>query len=149
MVFRPVAAIALLSTALLVSAGPTTAHAADPDCHRVARGGPTAKATVYFDTGKTTIAPHHREELKRVAYDAKYQIKVCLIGQADQQGNAAFNQRLALQRAQAVRSLLIDYGVPAGVLVAVSVGEAYGGFGSNHKQGQERRVEVHFPRRFD
>ncbi|WP_404378995.1 OmpA family protein [Caenispirillum salinarum] len=145
MVFRSLAfaAAALVSAALVVP----EAHAADPDCHRVARGGQTARATVYFDTGKTTIAAHHRKELERVAYDAKYQIKVCLIGQADRQGNPEFNKRLALKRAQAVRALLIDYGVPAGVLVPVSVGEAYGAFGGDYKDGQERRVEIHFPRR--
>lgn len=125
------------------------AIAADPDCHRVARGGATARATIYFETGQTAIAPRYQEELKRVAYDAKYQIKVCLIGQADPQGNADFNRRLALKRAQAVRDLLVRYGVPASVLVPVSAGEAYGSLGGNHKQGQERRVEVHFPRKFE
>lgn len=147
MVLRSLAATAVCLLGF-ASAAPA-AWAADPDCHRVARGGQTARATVYFDTGKTTIAPRHREELKRVAYDAKYKIKVCLIGQADRQGNPAFNKRLAMQRAQAVRDLLIDYGVPAGVLVPVSVGEAYGVFGGDQKQDQERRVEVHFPRRYE
>lgn len=147
MVFRPfLAAVAFLVPAMLA---PVSVSAADADCHRVARAGRTAVTTVYFDTGKVDIKPIHREELKRVAYDAKYQIKVCLIGQADRQGNPEFNKRLALRRAQAVRDLLVEYGVPASVLVPVSVGEAYGALGGNHKQDQERRVEVHFPRQFE
>lgn len=134
--------------ASLLSAAPA-ALAADGDCHAIARAGRLAVATIYFDTGQSTVQRQYDEELRRLAYDAKYQIKVCLIGQADHQGNAEFNKRLSLKRAQAVADVLHHYGVSRSVLVPIAVGEAYGTMGGNRKESQDRRVEVHFPRRWE
>ena len=136
-------AAALLAPTLLA----TPAAAQDAECDSAARAGQSAVLSVYFDTGKTDIKPAHRTELQRLARVAKYQVKVCAIGQADRQGNADANRRLALKRAQAVADLLAHHGVPRSVLVTSSAGEAFGHFGGNAKAKEERRVDILLPRR--
>lgn len=140
-------AVAVAAAVLAGAAAATPARAQDAECDSAARAGQSAVLSVYFDTGKTDIKPTHRAELQRLAREAKYQVKVCAIGQADRQGNADFNRRLALKRAEAVAEVLAQAGVPRSVLVASSAGEAFGHFGGNAKVMQERRVDILLPRR--
>lgn len=142
-------ALPLVLAALAATAAPAVVRAADADCHGLARKGNLAIATVTFDTGSTAIKTRFHEELRRIANDSRYQLKVCLIGQADRQGNADFNRRLAQKRAEAVRDLLVSFGAPRSLLVPMSVGEAYGSSGGNAKDANERRVEIHYPRRYE
>lgn len=141
---------ALTRTAALAGALSATAAlpalAADAECDTAARAGQAAVLSVYFDTGRSEIAQTHRKELQRIAEEARYQVKVCAIGQADRQGNPAFNKRLALKRAEAVADVLAAHGVPRSVLVIGSAGEAFGSLGGNAKVKSERRVDVLYPR---
>lgn len=141
---RALALVSLAAVFVLPLAAPAAAQ--DAECDSAARAGQAAVVSVYFDTGKTDVTPQHRAELQRIARDAKYQVKVCAIGQADRQGSAEFNKRIALKRAEVVADLLAGYGVPRSVLVSSSAGEAFGAFGGNAKVSGERRVDVLYPR---
>lgn len=141
--------VALAAAVLALALAAAPASAADAECDMAARNGQASVLSVYFDTGKTDVKAAHRAELQRLAREAKYQVKVCAIGQADRQGSAAFNKKLALKRAQVVADMLAGYGVPRSVLVVGSSGEAFGGFGGNAKAGMERRVDILYPRILD
>ena len=49
---------------------------------------------------------------------------VRVVGHTDPQGTAAYNQKLGLQRAQTVKALLIERGVPTGLIETESRGGA-------------------------
>jgi len=69
-----------------------------------------AKATVYFTTGSSTISDSDKDALKLLAASAigtkGYIIQVK--GFADSSGNAAMNQQLSMDRAQAVVAYLLQ-----------------------------------------
>ncbi len=133
--------------ALLFLSG--TAHA--NDLHRCETGNaPQGEYVVYFDTGKTVIKPEGKEELKKAADRAKYMLDVCVVGQADNQGNQEFNKKLAMKRAKVVASELQRLGVPASTLVTMVQGEAFGDsltkMLGTKKNTQSRRVSVRLMR---
>ncbi len=70
------------------------------------------EATVYFKVGSTAISPQDRAALKKLAHDAVnltgYFIQVK--GFADSSGNAAMNQKLSMDRAEAVVAYLLQEG---------------------------------------
>jgi OmpA-OmpF porin, OOP family len=70
------------------------------------------EATVFFDTGKTEVSPSGRKDLDTIAQQAKafngYLIEV--EGFADASGNAAQNEKLSLERSQAVIDYLTESG---------------------------------------
>ena len=95
---------------------------------------------VLFAPGSARIAAADRIELQRLAEAARGAAKVCVIGQADRQGNAALNLRLGLKRAEAVAKLLIRHGVPASIIEVQSRGEAFGAAAAS--SAADRRVEI-------
>jgi OmpA-OmpF porin, OOP family len=70
------------------------------------------EATVFFDTGKTEVSPSGKKDLDTIAQQAKalngYLIEV--EGFADASGNAAQNEKLSLERSQAVIDYLTESG---------------------------------------
>jgi OOP family OmpA-OmpF porin len=70
------------------------------------------EATVFFDTGKTEISPSGRKDLDTIAQQAKalngYLIEV--EGFTDASGNASQNEKLSLERSQAVIDYLAESG---------------------------------------
>lgn len=73
------------------------------------------KVSVYFDVGKTDIAPDFTAAVAPVKawLDANPDDRVQLSGFSDPTGNAAANAELAKGRAQAVAAALAEQGVPA------------------------------------
>ncbi len=66
---------------------------------------------VYFDRGSTDISDEAAVVLKSfIKQEQNRTTGVNIYGFTDRRGDAAFNQRLALQRATAVRSFLIQNG---------------------------------------
>jgi outer membrane protein OmpA-like peptidoglycan-associated protein len=82
---------------------------------------------VYFQTGKATIAPEYKTQLRALAQEApsfgNYRISV--LGYADPRGNAAANERLSLKRAGVVSNFLRQTGhiEPGRVLSPSAMGE--------------------------
>jgi OOP family OmpA-OmpF porin len=70
------------------------------------------EATVLFDVGKATVSPTGKQDLDTVAQQAKA-LKGYLLeveGFADSSGNAAVNEKLSLERSQAVVDYLTESG---------------------------------------
>jgi outer membrane protein OmpA-like peptidoglycan-associated protein len=80
---------------------------------------------VYFDTGRATIQERSHPLLKEVAQVIRSNAlgTIEIGGHTDSQGAASSNQRLSQQRAEAVRTFLIDNGIDGSQLLAVGYGE--------------------------
>jgi outer membrane protein OmpA-like peptidoglycan-associated protein len=65
-------------------------------------------------------------------------------GHTDSDGNAKKNKRLSLQRAQAVRSFLISYGIDAQRMVAQGFGEERPVDTNNTQEGKQKNRRVEF-----
>ena len=129
---------------LAMIAGLAFAAPALADCPR--SGGNAAPPTVvHFDTDSTAIKERFRRLLVELAerHRGNPNMKVCVIGQADKQGNADYNEKLALRRAKAVADFLQQQGLPRHQFDISSRGEAFGEtwFGNDPAEA-DRRVEV-------
>ena len=125
-----------------------TAGAALADCNR--QGGTAlAPTVVHFDTDSTVIKKEFKKELNEVAEQNRGNpnMKICIEGQADKQGDAAYNEKLALRRAEAVAAYLEKQGLPRKIFDISTRGEAFGEGLVSRLLGDEpaesdRRVEV-------
>jgi outer membrane protein OmpA-like peptidoglycan-associated protein len=103
---------------------------------------------VYFNSGSVAIAAKDKDSLLQLAQNAVglkgYIVQVK--GYADSSGNAAMNQKLSMERAQAVVAFLLQNGkVPLRYIVAPgAMGEADPAATNETAQGraENRRVEV-------
>ena len=80
---------------------------------------------IRFDFNKANIKPEY-EDLIRKLVDATQNnknIKVSVVGHTDTSGSKSYNYALGGRRAEAVQKMLINYGIPASQIVAVSAGE--------------------------
>ena len=80
---------------------------------------------VRFDFNKATITPEYQELIKKLATATQENknIKVSVVGHTDTMGSSNYNYALGGRRAEAVQKMLIQYGIPASQIVAVSAGE--------------------------
>ena len=80
---------------------------------------------VRFDFNKSNIKPEYKDLIKKLvdATQANKNIKVSVVGHTDTAGSASYNYALGGRRAEAVQKMLIEYGIPASQIVAVSAGE--------------------------
>jgi outer membrane protein OmpA-like peptidoglycan-associated protein len=107
-----------------------------------------AEATVNFNVGSSEISPEDQNQLKGLAQNAiglnGYLIEVK--GFTDSSGNAAMNQQLSEDRAEAVIAYLTQKcNVPVRHIVAPgAMGEYHSTASNETKEGraQNRRVEV-------
>jgi len=83
--------------------------------------------TIYFDFDQSTIRADQRESLKTDAKAIQSQSNlgvVTLQGNCDERGSEEYNLALGERRAMAVKTYLVDLGVPASRLRTVSFGES-------------------------
>ena len=96
--------------------------------------------TVTFSTGSSSVGNTARLQIlktgKRLA--AAKVDRVLVTGQTDRSGNAAFNKRLSQDRADAVKRVLVEAGVPIGVITAKGLGEQL----AQHAYDESERVVV-------
>ncbi len=104
---------------------------------------------VYFDTGSVAIKEKDQKALNEFSNQVKEHpsIEICLVGQADNQGDAAMNEKLAKRRAEAVKTYLSGHGLKDKPYQIVVRGEAFGGTWMGKllkdvKFESDRRVEV-------
>lgn len=123
-----------------------SAPAASAPAAAAAVDGDTAKVTVengvvkfYFATGKAEVAANSVEALKDVLAGVKAGKKAVVSGYNDSTGNAAANEELAKNRALAVRSALLGFGVPESQIELRKPANTEAGQGNN---AEARRVEV-------
>jgi outer membrane protein OmpA-like peptidoglycan-associated protein len=69
-----------------------------------------------------------------------------VVGQADKQGNAAYNKKLSEQRAEVIADYLSTQGITRSRIETGSRGESFSSarFYGDEKQAQDRRVDVYF-----
>ena len=138
-----VAAVVLAATMI---AGSALAQ----DCKRTPGGLVVPPSNVKFDLNSTEISPKDQDRLRQIAerFAGNKHMEICLIGVTDRSGDAAYNKKLALQRAEAVADFLKSAGLKDNPYQIVARGQAYSDdswlgkvLGSNPVKG-ERRVDV-------
>jgi outer membrane protein OmpA-like peptidoglycan-associated protein len=120
----PVIAAALLLGAC--SQTPQQAAAPPPPPPPAMAARPMPPATVYFDTGSSTLSPQAMTSIQQVGanYKATGNATVTLTGHTDTVGSPDLNMTLAQRRADAVRNALVREGVPAAAITTAAQGEA-------------------------
>ena len=102
--------------------------------------------TLYFETNSADVTPSSKPALDALLAEvAKRQaVEVQVTGHTDRIGSEADNDRLSLQRAEAVRAMLIQRGINASFLRAVGRGEREPLIPTPDEQAEprNRRVEV-------
>lgn len=89
-------------------------------------GGIGYMPAIIFETGKSQILPIHYSDLQGIAEVIKRNdgLKILIIGNADYRGSEQLNQKLALERAEAVKKVLVEsFGVNPNSLEVQSNGE--------------------------
>lgn len=89
-------------------------------------GGVGYMPAILFETGSTQIKPLHYIDLQNIAESIKRTpgVKFLIIGNADFRGSEKLNEKLALERAEAVKKVLVEsFGVDPNVIEVQSNGE--------------------------
>jgi outer membrane protein OmpA-like peptidoglycan-associated protein len=107
----------------------------------------TLSGQVLFVTGKSELLPAARDQLQAVAkalLDQGDARAIVIEGHTDSRGDETMNMTLSQQRAEAVRSFLINAGVPAERMTAVGRGEGAPVASNDTAEGRanNRRVEL-------
>lgn len=101
---------------------------------------------VLFDTGKYDLRPAAREELARLSgiILSHPGLKLEIEGHTDSTGSDELNQKLSAQRAEAVRSYLVEQGLPGDNVTATGLGKTVpvGDNSTAAGRQQNRRVEI-------
>lgn len=104
-------------------------------------------SAVLFSTNSSTLSAAAEAALSRVAYNLKQfpDTDVTVMGYTDNTGSEELNQRLSLQRADAVMNYLIAQGIPADRLKAVGNGwnDPIASNDTPEGRAQNRRVELY------
>jgi OOP family OmpA-OmpF porin len=102
----------------------------------------TFATDVLFDFDKSVIKPEGRDKLDDLANRAKdVNLEVIIaIGYADRIGTQAYNQRLSVRRAEAIKSYLVSKGIEANRIYTEGKGESSPVTGDKCKNmGREQR----------
>lgn len=141
------------STALMTAGGSPVIHAGSYKCPPTAAAPapaaamkPQAEYLVFFDWNKSNITP----AADRVIGDAVGAIgkgagaKVHVVGHTDSSGSPAYNQKLSLRRADAVKKALVAKGVPAAGVTTEGKGESQllVKTGPNVREPSNRRAQI-------
>lgn len=98
------------------------------------------RLSFYFATGEAQVAGNAKEKANDILEAAKQGKKIGISGYTDSTGNAAANEKLAKERAQAVRLFLIANGVPQSQLELIKPQDTTGAEG---KDQEGRRVDAY------
>lgn len=81
--------------------------------------------TIFFETNSTVVAYTDYPALQQVAEYMKKNsgLKLKIIGHADYTGSDSYNEKLGMQRAEAVKEILVGFGAPAANLMVETKGE--------------------------
>jgi outer membrane protein OmpA-like peptidoglycan-associated protein len=105
-----------------------------------------ASFTLYFDTNSTQMSASSKPSLEALLAEAarRQVVEVQVTGHTDRVGTDTDNDRLSLERAEAVREMLIQMGIKASFIRAVGRGEREPLVSTPDEQPEprNRRVEV-------
>ena len=122
------------------------AKGAVPLYNRLATDGKIITYGITFDIGKATIKPESMTEINRI-FDLMNQnadLKFEVQGHTDNTGNAALNQKLSEQRAQAIVAKLVEMGISADRLTAVGKGQTSPIADNSTDEGRAKNRRVEF-----
>ncbi len=118
-----------------------SAQTVPPGAAALAEAARRAVLVVHFAPASATLTPEETQAIKSSLARLKSADKpVAVTGFADSTGNHAANVELAKQRAVAVRSVLIEGGIPADRVRLAPPQDVTGGSGGNDSDA--RRVEI-------
>jgi outer membrane protein OmpA-like peptidoglycan-associated protein len=104
------------------------------------------KGDILFPSGSPTVKGPAQDSIVKITNIVKKypENRITIIGHTDSSGSGSVNQTLSEQRANAVRALMIQKGMPAKHVQAVGVGESQPAVSNDTPQGraQNRRVEL-------
>lgn len=116
------------------------------ECLKEAGNPQSPPMIVKFDVDSTAISEEDQHQLQDFAsrMSGNPGAVICVVGQADKQGDADYNRDLARRRAEAVGALLASHGVKRGRMTIAVRGEAFGDevLGFISPLATDRRVEV-------
>lgn len=102
--------------------------------------------TLYFPTGSTEVGAESRAELEALFAEVtrRQAVEVEITGHTDRVGSSEDNDRLSLQRAEAVRAMLLRRGIAGDFIRTVGRGEREPLIATPDEQSEpkNRRVEV-------
>ena len=112
-----------------------------PEAQEIVKRYGTSEMQVFFDNDVSEISPRYRDEVERAAILLKknLQLGVVLKGFASPVGNSKYNYDLSMRRNEAVKRMMIDYGVFPDQISSVFYGEDKTSSASN-----ARRVDIKF-----
>ena len=92
----------------------------------------TLSADALFNFDQAIVKPEGRRQLDKLAadlkgarFDVNKKAMVTVTGHTDRLGSAAYNMRLSMRRAEAVKAYLVELGIPAAKIVATGEGETH------------------------
>jgi len=115
-----------------------------------AKPEPVKDFMVFFDWNKANLTP----EAQKLIADAAAQAKttgakqVHIVGFTDTSGSAAYNMRLSVRRAEAVKAEMVRLGVPANIVSVEGRGQTdlLVPTADNVREPQNRRATIGFPK---
>jgi len=116
------------------------------ETRETARGLVVSLSDVLFDTGSAVLKPGTREKLARVAGILLLhpELRLQVEGHTDSVGGADLNQRLSENRAESVRSYLVQQGIGSNAVATKGFGDSQPVASNDTAAGrqQNRRVEL-------
>ena len=116
------------------------------ETHDTPRGLVVNIGDVLFDTGKYNLRPEAREKLARFAgiVLAHPGLNLEVEGHTDNVGSDEFNLKLSEQRAETVRTYLIEQGLSESSMTAKGLGKSLPVASNDTREGRQknRRVEI-------
>jgi OmpA-OmpF porin, OOP family len=104
---------------------------------------------VFFDFDKSTISDDARQTIQQAAAAFKSQgsTRIDLTGHTDTVGTAAYNMKLSVRRAEAVKKMLVEMGIPADQISVVGKGKTdlLVQTPDGVREPKNRRVEIVLP----
>jgi OOP family OmpA-OmpF porin len=106
------------------------------------------EAVALFDFDKANLKPQGKEQINKYREEAKDQLasveKIKVTGYTDSIGSVAYNKKLSLRRAEAVRKYLVSLGVDPNKMEVAGMGKSNPVASNKTKEGRakNRRVEV-------
>jgi OOP family OmpA-OmpF porin len=106
------------------------------------------QADALFDFDKAVLKPQGKASIDEAVAKMKQANVEAIVatGHTDSIGKPAYNQKLGLRRAQAVKDYMVTQGIPAEKITVDSKGETQPVASNKTKEGRakNRRVEVEF-----
>lgn len=106
---------------------------------------------ISFDAGKATVTSESISQLNALAkaFEGCDFVPIEIGGHTDSSGREEMNKGLSQARADTVRNMLIDRGIPPGILTAVGYGEAEPIADNDTEEGREANRRIAFTLRPD